>query len=46
MSYQLFRFLSDQYSVAEIQYFIKQRNENDKNNSFLMKNQEVYVNIG
>ena len=31
ISYHLFRFLIGQYSVVEIRYFIKKRNNNDKN---------------
>ena len=31
ISYHLFRFLFVKYSVAEIQYPIRKRNENDKN---------------
>ena len=37
ISYHLFRFLIGQYSVAEIRYFIKKRNERDKNTNFFMK---------
>ena len=31
ISYHLLRFLISKYSVVEIRYFIKKRNENDKN---------------
>ena len=33
-----FMFLIGLYSFAEIRYFIKKRNENDKNKSFMTKN--------
>ena len=32
-----FLFLIGRYSAAEICYFIKKRNENDKNTNFIMK---------
>ena len=38
ISYHLFRFLIGWYSVAEIRYFIKRKDEYDKNTSFLTKN--------
>ena len=41
--------MTGQYSVAEIGYFIKKRNENDKNTIFFDEKQKndkkVYVNI-
>ena len=35
--YHQFLFLTGQYSILEICYFIKKRNENDKNTNFMMK---------
>ena len=41
ISYHMFWFLYGQYSVVEIQNFIKKRNENNKNKNFDEK-QEKY----
>ena len=37
ISYHLFQFLIGDYSFAEVRYFNKKRNENDKNTNFLIK---------
>ena len=40
ISCYLFRFLVGQYSVVEMQYFIKKKRKNKKTN-FLMKNNKI-----
>ena len=38
VKYNLTYSSAESYSVAEIWYFLKKRNENDKNTDFMMKN--------